>query len=42
MSSVVNVGEKVEYVVRKHVSLYNDFWTDFLKPVVDIEHMTHS
>ena len=41
-SSVVNGGEKVEYVVRKNVSLYNDFWTDLLEPVVVIERMTRS
>ena len=41
-SSVVNGGEKVEYVIRKNVSLYNEFWTDLLEPVVDIEHITRS
>ena len=36
-SSVVNGGEKVEYVVRKNVLLYNEFWTDLLEPAVNIE-----
>ena len=40
-SSVVNGGEKVEYVVRKNVLLYNEFWTDLLEPTVNIERMTH-
>ena len=39
-SSVVNGGEKVEYVVRKNVLLYNEFWTDLLEPAVNIERMT--
>ena len=39
-SSVVNGGEKVEYVVRKNVLLYNEFWTDLLEPAVNIEQMT--
>jgi len=38
-SSVANGGETVKYVVRNNVSLYSEFWTDFLKPVVDIEHV---
>jgi hypothetical protein len=38
-SSVVNGGETVEYVIRKNVSLYSEFWTDLLEPVVDIERM---
>ena len=41
-SSVINGGETVEYVIRKNVSLYSKYWTDFLEPVVDIEHMTCS
>jgi hypothetical protein len=41
-SSVVNGGETVEYVVRKNVSLYSEFWTDLLEPVVDIERMIRS
>ena len=41
-SSVVNGGETVEYVIRKNVSLYSEFWTDFLKPVVNIECMIRS
>ena len=39
-SGVVNGGEKVEYVVRKNVLLYNEFWTDLLEPVVNIERIT--
>jgi hypothetical protein len=42
MSSVINGGEMVEYVIRKNVSLYNEFWTDLFKPVVDVERMIHS
>ena len=39
-SSVVNGGDKVVYVVRKNVLLYNEFWTDLLEPAVNIEQMT--
>ena len=42
MISVINGGEMVEYVVRKNVSLYNEFWTDLFKPVVDVERMIRS
>ena len=41
-SSVINGGETVEYVIRKNVSLYNEFWTDLFEPVVDVERMIHS
>ena len=42
MSSVINGGETVEYVNRKNVSLYNEFWTNLFEPVVDVECMIHS
>ena len=41
-SSVINGGETVECVVRKNVSLYNEFWTDLFEPVVDVERMIRS
>ena len=41
-SSVINGGEMVGYVTRKNVSWYNEFWTDFFEPVVDVEHIIHS
>jgi hypothetical protein len=41
-SSVANGGEMVEYVTRKNVSLYNEFWTDLFAQVVDRERVTQS
>ena len=40
-SSVINGREKVEYVVRKNLPLYNEFWTDLLEQKISIEHITH-
>ena len=40
--SVINGGEMVEYVVRKNVSWYDEFWTDFFEQVVDVERMIRS